>query len=539
MHRAVGLFVAVAAVVVAAWWWRGAAVPMPTSPLAEGERLGCVSYAPFRGWQTPLDFSTRIDAAQIDEDLTQLAKLSSCIRIYSVDVGLDQVPEIAQRHGLKVLLGVWVSNRRDRTQWQIKTGVELAKRFPDTVQAVIVGNEVLLRGEVTAETLAAYIREVKSQVSQPVTYADVWEFWIRNRSLSEAVDLITIHILPYWEDHPISAERAADHIASIHRHVVTAFPGKEIFIGEVGWPSAGRMREGALPSPANQARVMHDLLSRAKSEGFRFNVIEAFDQPWKRLLEGTVGGHWGLVTDPPRRFKFAWGESVSNHRHWPWQAAGGVLFAALVFGSAMAARRRRQAPEPSGAAWLSVAAIAGTGGATIGWNIENALLESLGWGGWLQSLARLGVAFALPIVGAAAIFAQVRTPIFADLLARRADPTQTPSRDSLAFALGALSIATSVVAVQAALGFAFNPRYLDFPFASLTAAVLPLLLLSLLFPPASGSRPRAEVAVAAVLVPCAIFIGWNEGLANWQSLWFCAALMALAITLARARAVRD
>ena len=110
-------------------------------------------------------------------------------------------------------------------------------------------------------------------------------------------------------------------------------------IGEVGWPSAGRMRSGALPSPANQARVIHDILARGKRENFRVNIIEAFDQPWKRYQEGTVGGHWGLITDAPRAQKFDWGAPVSNHPHWRWQAAGGVAFAALVFGAAFAVRR--------------------------------------------------------------------------------------------------------------------------------------------------------------------------------------------------------
>ena len=83
----------------------------------------------------------------------------------------------------------------------------------------------------------------------------------------------------------------------IRARSLAAFPGKEMMIGEFGWPSAGRMREGALPSPANQARVIQDVLALAKRENFRVNVIEAFDQPWKRALEGTVGGHWGLLDD--------------------------------------------------------------------------------------------------------------------------------------------------------------------------------------------------------------------------------------------------
>ena len=99
------------------------------------------------------------------------------------------------------------------------------------------------------------------------------------------------------------------------------------------------MREGALPSPANQARVIQDVLALAKRDNFRVNVIEAFDQPWKRALEGTVGGHWGLLDARHARLKFVWGEAVSNHPLWKWQAAGGVAFAVLVFAAAFAARR--------------------------------------------------------------------------------------------------------------------------------------------------------------------------------------------------------
>src|SRR5918994_5178493 len=150
MHKPVSLFTLTVAIIVAAWWWLGSAVPMPPSPLDPGERLYCVSYAPFRGVQTPLDRSTKIAAQQIDEDLAQLSKITDCIRIYSVDLGLDQIPEIAQRHGLKVLLGLWVSSFPDRTQYQLTTGIALANKFPDTVRAVIVGNEALLRGEVSA-----------------------------------------------------------------------------------------------------------------------------------------------------------------------------------------------------------------------------------------------------------------------------------------------------------------------------------------------------------------------------------------------------
>jgi exo-beta-1,3-glucanase (GH17 family) len=525
MHTPIGLFALVAGAIVAAWWWLGSPVAMPPSPLAAGEKLYCISYAPFRPGQTPLVATTRIDARQIDEDLRQLARISNCVRTYSIEHGLDQIPEIAQRHGLKVLHGIWLSSFADKNKQQIETTIALAKRFPDVIRAVIVGNEVLLRGEMSVTDLANTIRGVKSQVSMPVTYADVWEFWVRFRQLNEVVDFVTIHILPYWEDVPIPASNAAAHLGSIRRQVAGVFPGREILIGETGWPSAGRMREGALPSPANQARVLHDVLALAKRQNFNLTVIEAYDQPWKRNLEGTVGGHWGLFDAYAREVKFVWGQPVSNHPQWPWQAAGGVIFAALVFAAGFAARRKEAAP-PAGA-WAAIAVLAVVAGTMLGWAVVNVPIESLGLGGWARSLALVTVAFAAPLACSAAIMGGVRTPSFARVLARRDER----ARDPLALTLGVLLIALTVLAIHAALGLAFDPRYRDFPFAALTAAIVPFLVLSLTASRAGVARGAAEVAAAGLLVLAALYIVLNESFANWQSVWFCALLVVLAFTL--------
>ena len=238
------LLLGAAAVIVAGWAWLGAPVQMPPSPLAPSEKAHCISYAPFRAGQTPLGPDIAIDPRQIEQDLAQLKTITDCVRTYSVDHGLDRIAEIAKHHGLKVLQGLWLSSFPDRNRKQIETTLELATRYPDVITAVIVGNEVLLRGEMSSLDLAGTIRHVKANVSMPVTYADVWEFWLRYREIVSEVDFITIHILPYWEDFPISAEHAATHVDSIRRRVAAAFPAKEILVGEFGWPSAGRMREG-------------------------------------------------------------------------------------------------------------------------------------------------------------------------------------------------------------------------------------------------------------------------------------------------------
>jgi glucan 1,3-beta-glucosidase len=359
-----------------------------------------------------------------------------------------------------------------------------------------------------------------------VTYADVWEFWLRNHDVAAAADFITIHILPYWEDLPIPAHTAAAHVESIRRLMVDAFPGKEVIIGEVGWPSAGRMREGALPSPASQARVIQDVLALAKRENFRVNVIEAFDEPWKRALEGTVGGHWGLLDDAGRTPKFAWGQPVSNHPFWKEQAAGGILFALIVFGTAFATRR-----DAAPAQWLAVTANAIAGGTLIGWNIANVPIESLGAGGWLQSLAFVAVALLAPPCLSAAMMRGTPLPRFSRLIG----PAVERVRDPLARLAGALMTAIMLLAVLVTLGLVFDPRYRDFPFAPLTAAVVPFVMHSVTMPRPLGRHGAAEWFAAGILALSVPYIALSEGFANWQSLWLCAVLAAFAFSLARVR----
>lgn len=531
MRRGLALLTLSVLLIAAFWAWLGAPVPMPHAPLNPGEKLYCLSYAPFHGEQSPLDPATHVSASQIETDLTQLARLTDCVRTYSTDYGLDQIAGIAARHGLKVIQGLWLSSHPEKNRKQIETAVALANRYPDTIRAVVVGNEVLLRGEMSAADLTATLRAVKARVPVPVTYADVWEYWLRNPELAAAADFITIHILPYWEDFPIPAGQAAAHVASIRRRVAAAFPDKDVLIGEVGWPSAGRMREGALPSPANQARVIQDVLALAARDNFHVNVIEAYDQPWKRALEGTVGGHWGLIGDGARQLKFAWGAAVSNHPLWRWQAGGGIGFALLVFGAAILARRKEPAPLKL---WLLVTGNAVAGGALIGWVVEVVPLESLGVGSWLRSIAFALVAATSAPVMSAALMRGTPIPRFSALLG----PAQQRLREPLAISMAAVLIALTVLAVVTALGLVFDPRYKDFPFAPMTAAVVPYFLHTLALPGA-GRRGAAELAAAGLLALSVPYIALDETFANWQSLWLCAGLLALAFSLAQVRGAQS
>ena len=519
--------------IAAVWWWLATPINLARAPIDPNAKLLCVSYAPFRSDQTPLLPTTHIEPEQIAQDLAQLAKITDCVRTYSIDNGLDQVPALAAKVGLKVIQGIWLGSNRLKNLVQISTVVGLTKQFPGTISSVVVGNEVLLRGEMTTADLAAIIRSVKSQVSVPVTYADVWEYWLRNREVYEAVDFVTIHILPYWEDFPIRAKYAAIHVDSIRKRMAVAFPGKEILIGETGWPSAGRMRDAALPSRTNQARVVSEILDLAKRENFRVNLIEAYDQPWKRQLEGTVGGYWGLIDAVRRAVKYPPNEAISNYPFWKLQMGCGMALSVLVFGAAGLTLRRRPW-QPRLASWVAVGLCATTAGLLLGIAADKLLYESYGIGGWLGWGALLAAAIASPLLCANALMSGRPLPTFLELLGPRDQRTSSV----LTILLGAALLVTTVIGAETALGFVFDPRYKDFPFAALTMAVVPFATLMLLNRPQDGVRPIAEAVFAGVLAGSALYTGFNEGADNWQSLWTCAVYFLLAITLWRARAVQ-
>jgi exo-beta-1,3-glucanase (GH17 family) len=521
-------FALTALAVALAWMWLGAPVKLPPSPLAANGKLYCISYAPFRDGQDPLVPGTMVSAEQIDQDLALLSRYTDCIRTYSNANGLAQIPAIAQRHGLKMLMGLWLANNAPFNRQQIATAIDLAKKYPDVIRAVVVGNEVLLRGEMSATDLGAIIREVKSQVSMPVTYADVWEFWLRYKDLQNDVDFATIHILPYWEDVPLPALAAAAHVDDIRKKVAAAMPNKEVLIGEIGWPSAGRMREGARPSPSNQARVITETLALAQRENFRVNVIEAFDQPWKRALEGSTGRYWGIFDRATQAPKFSFGGSVSDHPYWREQAAAGILVAVLAFAGAWIFGRGKSVASHL---WPRIAVMTFLPAVLFGWTLETVPVDSIGIGGWVRMLAFAAVAALAPILCAAACAKGRPRLAFAALLG---GPEHWG--DALDIALGVVFIALTLLSVETALGLVFDPRYRDIPFAPQSGAALAYLALLVSAPRPAGFRPAAETLAAAVLAVCAVYIAINETFANWQALWLCAGLIGLAITLTRTRA---
>lgn len=488
--------IAVAAI-VGFWIWRAQPVTLVDVP---GDKIACVSYTPFRGNQTPFDQSLVIPPAQIEEDLAQLKTETDCVRTYAVNQGLDQVVPIAGRLGLKVLMGVWIGNNAADNEAEIARAIKLAKAHRQVLKGVIVGNEVLLRREQTADTVIDMLRRVRAETGVPVTYADVWEFWLRYPQVADAVDFITIHILPYWEDDPIPADQGVAHIAGILQQIEQAFPGKTIFVGETGYPSAGRQREQAVPGLIEQARFIREFLTFAHIRQLDYNVIEAFDQPWKRQLEGTAGGYWGVFGEN-RLPKFPLQGPMARFAS-PWPRVGLTLALALLI---WWPNRRGAASTPMA---FAIPALAVAAGLAITLHLDHALLAALRWHEWLVEGALVLISVLSGMLGLGAI--------------ESAAPRPAPARQSLewlrrfwrirpdaATALGALQLLTVAGSATVALGLTFDGRYRDFPIWSFA---VPTVAFALIAARDARQHDRIESVFALLLAVLALFVALNENL---------------------------
>ena len=245
--------------------------------------------------------------------------------------------------------------------------------------------------------------------------------------------------------------------------------GKEILIGEVGWPSEGRMRDGALPSPANQALVLSGVVEAAKAGNWQVNLIEAFDQPWKRLLEGAVGGYWGLFDDGARELKFRWGEPVSNRTRdgaSRLRSASALPFSSSPPPGSRGARTRRA--RTAGDADLAIAAIALGAGLVFGWAVLGLPMEPPEPGDRLRSTGMIVLSLLVPMAAAGAVARSA--PLGGLAVALNAPVRQGLSDWSLLLAI--LFAATLVAAIHVALGLVFDPRYKDFQLALLSGPVV-------------------------------------------------------------------
>ena len=285
-----------------------------------------VSFSPFAADQNPFGSRDVPPLSQIDSDLKLLENKTFAVRTYSVLGSLGHIPELAARHGISVALGIYLGDDADHNEEELRTGIALAHDHRNIVR-VIVGNENLLRGDLSEDELARSLDRARKSIRQPVGYADTWATWLKHPQIASHVDFIAVHLFPYWEG--IDVEAAVDYCFRELKAVQDAYPKKPVIIGEIGWPSEGRIRAGAVASVANEALFLRQFLARADKEGVRYYVMEAFDQPWKARDEGAVGAYWGIY-DVDRQPKFEFTQPIVRIPEWHLLAAISVALGVML-----------------------------------------------------------------------------------------------------------------------------------------------------------------------------------------------------------------
>jgi exo-beta-1,3-glucanase (GH17 family)/cellulose synthase/poly-beta-1,6-N-acetylglucosamine synthase-like glycosyltransferase len=322
----------------------------------------------------------------IESDMAQLAPITSHIRTYTVSNGQDRVPEIARRYGITVSLGAWIGPDLEQNEKEITTLIRVALAN-DNVDRVFVGNETMLRGDVSADQLNDYIKRVRAALPNriKVSTAETWSTWLLNPEIGEHVDFITIHLLPYWEGLPVKA--SIDFIPRAYAHIEDEFPDKPIVIGETGWPSEGRTRRGAEASLANEAYFVRNFVQLALDKGYDYYLMEAYDQPWKSDNEGAVGSYWGIF-DAGGAIKFGFTGDLRSFPEWRSYALMGAIISFLLGLLILGRMPRVRAPG-----YLVMGGLVGLVGTGLLLLLDNATVEYIQPSDLAMTLAMIPLVF--------------------------------------------------------------------------------------------------------------------------------------------------
>ncbi|MBT8107115.1 MAG: glycosyl hydrolase [Gammaproteobacteria bacterium] len=255
--------------------------------ILEGKIHG-LSFSPYIEGQGP---GTVVGEAQIRERLAIMEPYVRWIRTFSCTDGYELIPAIACEKGLKTLVGVWLDDDREHNELELENAIRVARE--GHVDVLGVGNEVLLRGDLTEDELLDYIRRAKEALPDiEVGYVDAYfEFAVHPR-ITEACDVVLANCYPFWEGCP--AEHALLYMKEMYHTAQAAANGKRVIISETGWPNIGTPEGGAVPSFENAIKYFVDTYRWAEEEGVEVFYFSSFDEAWKVDAEGDVGAYWGL-----------------------------------------------------------------------------------------------------------------------------------------------------------------------------------------------------------------------------------------------------
>jgi len=244
------------------------------SPYLEGQNIG-----------------DHLSKEQIDLRMDVVAPYTKWVRSFSCTEGNEHVPVSAKARGIKTMVGAWIGPDKDTNTEEINALVSLAKA--GYVDVAVVGNEVLLRGDLSEEEIIQYLKKVKEAIPDiPVAYVDTYYQFIERPALADACDMILVNCYPFWEGTAINY--SSDYLKKMYAITKDAVGDKHLVITETGWPNCGENAGGAVPSDENAMKYFIDSMEWALQDKIDLFYFSSFDESWKVHHEGDVGARWGL-----------------------------------------------------------------------------------------------------------------------------------------------------------------------------------------------------------------------------------------------------
>ena len=256
-----------------------------------------ICFSMYEDGQEPGDTITE---EQVERRIKILKPYTKWIRSFSCIEGNEHIPKIAQKHGLKNMVGAWLSDDLEKNEQEIEALIQLGNQ--GYVDIAAVGNEVLYRNDLTLEQLLAYIKRVKEALPDVVVgYVDAYYEFSRHPELVEISDVILTNCYPYWEGCHI--DHSLNHMQQMFYQATDAAKGKKVIITETGWPSEGGSEKAADSNEVNAIRYFINAQKWSQKDKVDIFYFSSFDESWKTGDEGDVGAYWGLW-DKNEKLKF-------------------------------------------------------------------------------------------------------------------------------------------------------------------------------------------------------------------------------------------
>lgn len=256
-----------------------------------------ISFSVYLEDQSP---GSQISEEQVDARMKILQPYVKWVRSFSCVDGNEHIPKVAHKYGMKTLVGAWLGDDIDKNEIEIENIIKLGK--DGYADIIAVGNEVLLRGDLTEEAIIKYVQKVKNEIPNiPVGYVDAYFEFVNHPLICNVCDVILANCYPFWEGYPI--EHAFSYLKNMYYLAVGAAKGKKVIISETGWPNRGTPDRNAVPSYENALIYFINAFTWANQEKIDIFYFSSFDETWKIEKEGDVGAYWGLW-DKDGKLKF-------------------------------------------------------------------------------------------------------------------------------------------------------------------------------------------------------------------------------------------